>query len=369
MAVASRVSLTRCSRNSASMSSVGRECTEARSGSPSARLVIAASCSILRPDPRHPLQVPRPSRSLVCHTLDRVQERLRDAIAQAVGAGVVDARPVAGGDVARSYRVTLDDGRIVFAKTHADPPAGFFVTEANGLQWLREAGHVAIPDVLAVQDGSGPDTEGPTALLVLEWIDEDRHATITDVSEAQFGRSLARLHCAGAPAFGREDRRPTGSRSLPNDPVATWPEFYADRRLRPLVRMARDAGAVDQRVLEGVETIADRLDLFGAADEAPARLHGDLWAGNRIVDHMGQHWLIDPAAHGGHREFDLAMMRLFGGFGAGAFQAYDDEHPLADGWQQRVPVHQLAPLLVHAVKFGGHYRAAVADAVAAVLAR
>ena len=303
------------------------------------------------------------------HTLDRVQERLRDAIAQAVGAGVVDARPVAGGDVARSYRVTLDDGRIVFAKTHTDPPAGFFVTEANGLQWLREAGHVAVPDVLAVQDGSGPDTEGPTALLVLEWIDEDRHATITDVSEAQFGRSLALLHCAGAPAFGREDRRPTGSRSLPNDPVATWPEFYADRRLRPLVRMARDAGAVDQRVLEGVETIADRLDSFDAADEAPARLHGDLWAGNRIVDHTGRHWLIDPAAHGGHREFDLAMMRLFGGFGPAAFQAYDDEHPLADGWRQRVPMHQLAPLLVHAVKFGGHYRAAVADAVAAVLAR
>jgi fructosamine-3-kinase len=131
--------------------------------------------------------------------------------------------------------------------------------------------------------------------------------------------------------------------------------------------MASDARAVDQQVLADVQHIADRLDSFGAADEAPARLHGDLWAGNRIVDRRGRNWLIDPAAHGGHREFDLAMMRVFGGFGTAAFAAYDDEFPLADGWQHRVPLHQLAPLLVHAIKFGGHYRSAVADAVAAVL--
>jgi len=292
-----------------------------------------------------------------------VEHGLRVAIAQALDADVVRSSPLGGGDVARSYRAELDDGRVVFAKTHLAPPPGFFLTEAAGLRWLRDADRVAVPEVLAVADGGGPDEPGPTAMLVLEWIDEDRGARPDD---AEFGRALAGLHLAGAPCFGREDRRPTGSRSLPNDPVPTWAEFYADRRLRPLARMALDADAVDPAVVADVERIADRLSSFGAADEAPARLHGDLWAGNRVVDRSGTSWLIDPAAHGGHREFDLAMMRLFGGFAASAFAAYDDEHPLADGWEQRVPLHQLAPLLVHAIKFGGSYPAAVARAVAAL---
>ena len=95
-----------------------------------------------------------------------------------------------------------------------------------------------------------------------------------------------------------------------------------------------------------------------------ARLHGDLWAGNRVVDETGQSWLIDPAAHGGHREFDLAMMRLFGGFGPNCFAAYHEVAPLATGWQERVELHQLAPLIVHAVKFGGSYPYAAAQAIA-----
>ncbi|MDQ1426312.1 MAG: hypothetical protein QOD72_3810 [Acidimicrobiaceae bacterium] len=292
-----------------------------------------------------------------------MQDELRSAIAHALDTDVIDARPVAGGDVARSYRVGLADGRVVFAKTHLDPPPGFFITEAASLRWLRETGAVAVPEVLAVSDGSGPDMQGPTALLVLEWIDEDRGAA-TD--EDSFGRALARMHRTGSRSFGREDRRPTGSRSLPNDPTDTWAEFYAERRLRSLVRMAREANAVDGRVLADVERIAADLGAFGGTDEPAARLHGDLWAGNRVVDRTGRSWLIDPAAHGGHREFDLAMMRLFGGFGPAAFAAYEDEFPLANGWERRVPLHQLAPLLVHAVKFGGSYRSAVADAVTAV---
>lgn len=103
-------------------------------------------------------------------------------------------------------------------------------------------------------------------------------------------------------------------------------------------------------------------DLLGLP-EAPARLHGDLWAGNRLVDVNGNNWLIDPACFGGHREFDLAMMRLFGGFGDDAFAAYDEAFPLADGWRDRIALHQIAPLVVHAIKFGGGYVSAVAEAL------
>jgi fructosamine-3-kinase len=275
------------------------------------------------------------------------------AVEAALGAKVRGAAPVHGGDVAISYRVDLDDGRRVFAKTHASPPPLFFSTEASSLEWLGAPKAVAVPEVLAVSD------EAP-AYLVLEWIDEGRAGPATD---AELGAALAALHLSGAPCYGRLDRRTTGSRALPNDPTATWPEFYADCRLLPLARMARDAGALPAPTIARLEALAGRLDQFGAADEPPARLHGDLWAGNRLVDAAGRNWLIDPAAHGGHREFDLAMMRLFGGFGPPCFTAYEARHPLAAGWENRVPLHQIAPLVVHAIKFGGGYVGAARAAI------
>jgi fructosamine-3-kinase len=171
------------------------------------------------------------------------------------------------------------------------------------------------------------------------------------------------LHQAGAPTFGREDRRTTGSRGLPNEPCATWDEFYATQRLLPLARLAADATALESSAVAGLEHIAGRLADLGGPAEPPARLHGDLWAGNRVIDSSGTSWVIDPAAHGGHREFDLAMMALFGGFGPDAFVAYDEFAPLAAGWEERVALHQLAPLVVHAIKFGGSYGPAATAAI------
>jgi fructosamine-3-kinase len=279
-----------------------------------------------------------------------VDDGLRTAIEAALDAQVARAARVHGGDVAIAFAVDLDDGRRVFAKTHPGAPAHFFTTEATGLQWLREPGAVPVPEVLAVSDD-------PPNHLVLEWVDVGPARAGT---EAQLGSALAALHRAGAPAFGREDRRSTGSRGLPNEPCATWPELYGTQRLRPLAVLARRAHALPDAAIAALEALADDLDRFDTG-EPPARLHGDLWAGNRLVDAGGRSWLIDPAAHGGHREFDLAMMRLFGGFGPDCFAAYEDEFPLAAGWEERVPLHQIAPLVVHAIKFGGGYvRAAVA---------
>jgi fructosamine-3-kinase len=282
-----------------------------------------------------------------------MDDALRGAIRDQLGTSVVDATRVHGGDVASSWRVELADGRRVFAKTHPTAPANFFTTEANGLRWLADAHAVPVPGVLAARD------EQPN-LLVLDWIDESRgHRSRR--GEAHLGRQLAALHRSGAPAYGREDRRTTGSRGLPNEPCASWPEFYATQRLIPLARLAD--GVLNHATLVELESLAGRLDEFGAADEPPSRLHGDLWAGNRIIDTSGDSWLIDPAAHGGHREFDLAMMRLFGGFGEECFAAYDEAHPVADGWEDRVLLHQIAPLVVHAIKFGGGYIPAAGRAI------
>ena len=192
----------------------------------------------------------------------------------AVGATVTGATRVHGGDVASSWRVDLADGRRVFAKTHPTAPPQFFTTEAAGLRWLGAAEAVAVPAVLAVRDE-------PPNVLVLEWIDEGRRRR-APAGEEHFGRQLAALHRAGAPAFGREDRRTTGSRGLPNEPCPTWAEFYGTQRLVPLARLAH--GVLAPASIDALESLAARLDEFDAADEPPARLHGDLWAGNRIVD-------------------------------------------------------------------------------------
>ena len=284
---------------------------------------------------------------------------LRGAVGAALGSDVADASVVHGGDVAASFRMHLADDRVVFAKTHPHAPPRFFTTESAGLRWLREPGVVAVPDVLAVSDGGG---DAPP-FLVLEWIDEGRPGPTT---EADLGRALAALHRTGAPAFGREDRRSTGSRGLPNEPCATWAEFYATQRLLPLARLARDGDALPSTAVSALERLAGAATLasLDGADEPPARLHGDLWAGNRLVGARGESWLIDPAAHGGHREFDLAMMRLFGGFGDACFAAYADAWPLAPGWERRVSLHQIAPLVVHAIKFGGGYVQAASAAIA-----
>jgi fructosamine-3-kinase len=292
---------------------------------------------------------------------DPVDPQLAEVLTRSLGSPVVASRPVRGGDVAIAYAVELADGTRVFAKTHPAAPPHFFATEAAGLRWLRDGigvdGPIAVPEVLAVSDD-------PPNHLVLEWIDEGSGAHGTAPDEWSFGTGLARLHAAGAPCFGREDRRTTGSRGLPNDPASSWPEFYAERRLIPLARLARNADALPAAAVDGLDRVADRLAEFGAADEPPARLHGDLWAGNRLVGAHGRHWLVDPAAHGGHREFDLAMMRLFGGFGPACFDGYEAPFPLAPGWEARVALHQIAPLVVHAIKFGGGYVGAATDAIA-----
>ena len=114
-------------------------------------------------------------------------------------------------------------------------------------------------------------------------------------------------------------------------------------------------GRIDPVALQLVDELAGRADELCGPPEPPALVHGDLWAGNRLVDKGGRSWLIDPAAHWGHREYDLAMMQLFGGFGEECYRAYDEAFPLAEGWRERIAWHQLPPLLVHAILFGGGY--------------
>jgi fructosamine-3-kinase len=203
--------------------------------------------------------------------------------------------------------------------------------EAAGLRWLAEAG-ARVPAVLA-EDGHR---------LVLERI---RIGSLSAAGEEELGRMLATVHCSGAPRFGSlpaPGRFLVGRCELDSPESDDWNDYYLQHRCLPLARRVGLADEVERVVVD-------------APVEDPARLHGDLWTGNVLADQDGRPWLIDPAAYGGHREIDLAMLDLFGHIPERTVRGYEEVSPLADGWRERIPLWQLFPLLVHAVLFGGDY--------------
>ncbi|MCA9707339.1 MAG: fructosamine kinase family protein [Myxococcales bacterium] len=179
------------------------------------------------------------------------------------------------------------------------------------------------------------------------------------------GRGLAALHRAAPPTFGLDHDNFIARLPQENTPD-DWPRFYWERRLEPQLRRAERAGLVDAALRRRFDALAARLPERCGPPEPPARLHGDLWSGNCMTDDAGAPVLVDPAVYGGHREIDLAMMQLFGGFSARVFAAYDEAWPLDPGWRERVPLYQLYPLLVHVNLFGAGYLGGVRRALDAL---
>ncbi|MFC4784611.1 fructosamine kinase family protein [Nocardioides sp. MAHUQ-72] len=265
-----------------------------------------------------------------------------------LGAAVVATAPVAGGDIATATRLRLSNGTTALMKTLPHAPADFFESEAHGLRWLAESGGVAVPEVLAV------DHE----CLIVAWVEPGK---VTADAAAGFGRALAATHGAGAASYGLDRDGYIGKLPLPNRPADTWAEFFATRRVLPYLKLARDRGAITDHDAAAVEAVVARLPAL-VPEEPPSRLHGDLWNGNVLWGVDGRAHVIDPAAHGGHRETDLAMLALFGlPHLPRVLDAYAEASPLADGWEDRVGLHQLFPLLVHACLFGGGYGARAAQ--------
>lgn len=283
-------------------------------------------------------------------------QALCDGVRLALGCSVRQLRPVSGGDINDAYLAELDDGQRVFIKSKKNAPKGMFVAEAEGLQWLREADALRLPEVIAVSD------EEPR-FLVLEYLEP---ASAARGFDERLGRGLAAIHLLGAPAFGWEADNFIGSLRQYNAPRTSWAEFYAEQRLAVQLRWAIDAGKAPPTWQARFDRLFARLpDLV--EETTPHRLHGDLWSGNLHRGPNGEPCLIDPAVYAGHREMDLAMMRLFGGFSARVFDAYEEAAPLAEGARARVALYQLYPLLVHVNLFGGSYVTSVEAALHRIL--
>ncbi len=266
---------------------------------------------------------------------------LRGAVEKVLGCGCLEVLPLVGGDICEAFLVTLESNCRVFVKTRRNAPPGMFESEARGLAWLAESGSLRVPQVLAHR----------VEFLILEHLESAPRPSDFD---QKLGCGLAALHRFEATEFGWESNNFIGTLPQKNTPCSGWAEFYAERRLRPLLERAASSRLTRSDWSVRFEKVFRDLPAR-LPDEFPSRLHGDLWAGNLLTGPQGEPCLIDPSVYGGHREMDLAMMRLFGGFGSEVFAAYQESFPLLAGHSERVPLYQLYPMLVHLNLFGPGY--------------
>lgn len=287
---------------------------------------------------------------------------LEEDVAQALGLPGCTLTQRGGGQLGPTMTVRYGSA-VWFLKSfeRGDPRAPSL--ERDGLSWLGatlDGELLSVPAVLACRDR----TPGEVGFLVMDWVAPEPGAPHV-LADERMGRGLALAHRTHAAPLGLHAPNQLAGLEQDNRPSGSWAEFYWSRRLEPMLgrTRARLAPATVRRFAE----LASRIDALAGPPEPPVRLHGDLWSGNRLVAASGRNVLVDPAVYGGHREIDLAMMRLFGGFGARCFDAYREAYPLTPGWERRVALYQLYPLLVHVALFGGSYAREVDDTLRGVL--
>jgi protein-ribulosamine 3-kinase len=277
----------------------------------------------------------------------KLSAELREEVEDLVGT-VQSVEAVAGGCVSSTARVRTAKHSF-FLKFHPGAPESFFAAESAGLGALRAATtRLLVPEVIGFRDSPA----GRTSWILVQWLEP---AAPPDNFGARLGSGLAEVHSTSGPRWGSSQGGFIGPLEQSNGNASSWGEFWWSRRLEPQLRLAEEHGQVWEAAQW--DRLRDLLpELLAAAErEGPRLLHGDLWSGNVLCSAPGVPALIDPACYFGHREVDLAMTELFGGFQASFYQSYRAELPLAEGYQVRRGVYQLFYLLVHVNLFGTSY--------------
>ncbi len=258
---------------------------------------------------------------------------------------------LSGGDINAAVRIDTSIGRffVKWNQKHKFPE--MFEKEAKGLDILRSSKHLRIPQVTFT------DSAGEYSFLVLEYLEQaNRDTNFWN----DFGKGLAKLHKSSADFFGLDHDNYIGSLMQSNCKKDHWIDFFIEERLAIQLRLARDSHLIDNHILSASDRLFKRLNEL-IPEEPSALLHGDLWSGNCMIGDQGEACLIDPAVYFGHREMDLAMSKLFGGFEPSFYEAYNQEYPLEKDWEKRMDICNLYPLLVHVNLFGGNYVSQVAS--------
>lgn len=258
---------------------------------------------------------------------------------------LVSSNAVHGGDINSCFRLETDDAVYFLKLNDGGKFPGMFKNEADGLHALKEIGRMNVPDVL--RQGGWQQQQ----FLLLQWIDS---AAVKKDFWQSFGHALADMHRQSAESFGWKEDNYIGSLVQKNAMHKDWHSFFVQCRIMPMVQRLADSNKISQQEYQQAMNFCDSITKI-FPEEPPALLHGDLWSGNFMSGSDGHAIIYDPAVYYGHREMDIGMTGLFGGFPAEFYTAYQQGYPLTNDWQQRLPIAQLYPVLVHAVLFGGHY--------------
>jgi fructosamine-3-kinase len=258
---------------------------------------------------------------------------------------IISSTPLGGGSINEAFRIETSSGLFFIKFNQAKRYPGMFSAEAEGLAILEKAGCIMVPKVLHSAE------TGSFAFLLLEYIEGT--ATVNNFWQI-FGKNLGCLHRHSSSDFGLDHNNYIGSLNQSNHHHPFWIEFLIMERFQPLVRMAYDSGLLDSQDVRRMEMLYKKLPEILPV-EPPSLIHGDLWSGNYMVGADGYPCIIDPAVYYGHREMDIAMSRLFGGFSPDFYRSYNEEYPMEKGWEKRVELNQLYPLLVHVNLFGEGY--------------
>ncbi len=254
-------------------------------------------------------------------------------------------QPVSGGSINHAARVDTSWGTYFLKANDAFLYPQMFEKEASALDLLRTTGLITIPEVIMTGEEDG------FAFLFLRFIESKmRNENFWE----NFGTALARIHRHTSTRFGFPVNNYIGSLSQSNREHTRWEDFFIEERLEKQLQLAEQSGRLSKADIDQFQSLYKNIESI-FPDEPPALLHGDLWSGNFITGNNGEPCLIDPAVYYGHREMDLAMTKLFGGFDDIFYEAYQTEYPLASGFDDRVDICNLYPLLVHVNLFGGGY--------------
>ena len=261
---------------------------------------------------------------------------------------ILKTTSISGGCINNSAKIKTTNG-VFFLKWHEDPPIKMFQSEYNGLMLLKKTKTIFVPEVLSVDDN----------FLILPFIPP---GLPNSRFWKTFGIKLAKLHKVNTKQFGLSINNYIGSLNQRNTQHKDWATFFIEARLKEQLHI----GAFSKKLLSDFDKLFQKIpSIF--PEEPPSLIHGDLWIGNVIINQDNMPTLIDPAVYYGHREMDIAMSKLFGGFHDQFYSSYNENYPLSDGWQERVDICNLYPLLVHVNLFGGGYYSQVKTILSRVL--